>query len=528
MRQGMSLGKLAQLAHYSKGYLSRVETGQRLATIALARSCDEALQAGGALAGLMTAGSRAGNRLNAQNVCRCAGDGGVLPHQRAPESTGVDDAGDFGAALRRARLSARLTQNELAHRSGLSTRTISDLECGRVGRPRNSSLDLLVAALGADQVDAAKLLGTTGPADDAREQPRERLHPVWELPAAAPDFTGRKDELAAMVDRAAAAANPDSAAPVVVLLTGAPGVGKTELAVRLGHDLAARSPDIPAATQLFVELGGTCRPPASAEILRQMLSSLGVSVADCPADPEQRMRLYRSLLYRRHALVLLDDAADEAQVRPLLPAGPGCVVVITSRRTLHGLSPTIRMPLDVLPPEDALVFLGQAAGQRRLAADEASARCLVAQCGQLPLALRVVANQLAARPHWPVAHFAGRLEDESARLPLLVAGDLSVLASFDRSYSQLSATAQTIFSRLALLPDVGFTTEMASVLSDSAEPAWPVLDELATASLIQATAPDRYRTHYLLRLYARRRLIERDGPERIQAVERRVGQLLAA
>jgi transcriptional regulator with XRE-family HTH domain len=440
------------------------------------------------------------------------------------EASGADDAGNFGAALRRARLSARLTQNELAHRSGLSTRTLSDLECGRVGRPRNSSVDLLIAALGADEEVAAGLMRAADPGDGAHEQQSEGLHPAWELPAAVPDFTGREGELGAMADQAAAAAKPGSAAPVVVLLTGAPGVGKTALAVRFGHELAVRSP----GTQLFVELCGTCRPPASAEVLRQMLSSLGVSDADCPADPQQRMRLYRSLLYRRRALVLLDDAADEAQVRPLLPAGPGCVVVITSRRTLEGLSPTMRMPLDVLPPQDAFVFLGQAAGQRRLAAGEAAARCLVAQCGQLPLALRVVANQLAARPRWPVAYFADRLQDENARLPLLASGDLSVLAAFDSSYSQLSATAQTIFSRLALLPDAGFTTEMAGVLSDSAEPAWPVLDELAAASLIQATAPDRYRTHYLLRLYARRKLVERDGPERIQAVERPVMRMPAA
>ena len=441
----------------------------------------------------------------------------------------LDDGGaDFGAALRRARLRARLTQNELAHRSGLSIRTISDLECGRVGRPRNSSLDLLLAALAADDEVAANLVRTADQADGAHEQPHERLRPAWELPAAVPDFTGREDELAAMTAQAVAAASPHGAAPVVMLLTGAPGVGKTALAVRSAHQLAAHSPGTEPATQLFVELGGTSRPLTSAEGLGQMLSSLGVTDADCPADPGERMRLYRSLLYRRRAVVVLDDAADEAQVRPLLPAGPGCVVVITSRRTLEGLSPTVRIPLDLLPPPAAFAFLSHAAGQRRLADDEDAVRCLVAQCGQLPLALRVVANQLAARPQLPIAHFAARLEDERARLALLVAGDLSVLAAFDGSYAQLSTTAQTIFGRLALLPAVGFTAEMTGVLSDSAEPAWPALDELAGASLIQATAPDRYRTHDLLRLYAHHKLVEQDGPERIEAVERRVVRLLAA
>jgi transcriptional regulator with XRE-family HTH domain len=436
---------------------------------------------------------------------------------------------DFATALRRARLSARLTQNELARRSGLSIRTISDLECGRVERPRNSSLDLLLAALAAGQEVSATLMRAAGSADGAQEQPSDPLHRAWELPAAVADFIGRGNELATMADRADAWSTTSGGAPLVLLLTGAPGIGKTALAVRFGHLLTARS----QLEQFFVELGGCDQERAAADGLAQMLASLGVSGEDCPADLEQRMRLCRSLLYRRRALILLDDAASEAQVRPLLPAGPGCVVVITSRRTLDGLSPTIRMSLDVLPPQDAFVFLGQAAGQRRLSADEAAARHLVRLCGQLPLALRVVANQLAAKPQWPIAHFAGRLEDEGARLPALVAGDLSVLAAFDSSYRQLSSTAQTVFSRLALLgcsltTGAGFTAEMAGVLSDSPEPAWLILDELAAASLIQPAAPDRYRVHDLLRLYARRTLVERDGPERIQAVERRVVRLLAA
>ena len=121
-----------------------------------------------------------------------------------------------------------------------------------------------------------------------------------------------------MADRAAAAMTAGSGAPVVLLLTGTPGVGKTALAVQFGHALAACFP----AFQLFAELGGTGRLVPPADALRQLLCSLGISGAECPADVEGRIRLYRSLLYRSRALVLLDDAADEAQVRPLLPAGP--------------------------------------------------------------------------------------------------------------------------------------------------------------------------------------------------------------
>jgi transcriptional regulator with XRE-family HTH domain len=438
--------------------------------------------------------------------------------------------GDFGAALRHARLSARLTQSQLAHRSGLSTRAISDLERGRIGRPRNSSVDLLLTALAADEDVAAQLVRLASTTDGAQEQAREPLpdagpsgprqpHLAWELPAAFPDFTGRERELASMTDRASAGMTADRGAPAVLLVTGAPGVGKTALAVRLGHALAPAGSQV---IQLFVELGGTGGALAPADGLRQMLSSLGVSDTECPADQEQRTRLYRSLLYRRRALVLLDDAADEAQVRPLLPAGPGCVVAITSRRTLEGLSPAIRMPLDVLRAEHALAFLGKVAGQRWLGVEEAAARQLVQLCGRLPLALRIAGNQLAARPHWPAARLVARLRDERTRLGLLTAGDLAVLRTFDVSYEQLSATAQVIFSRLPLLPGTSFTTEMVDVLCDSTEPAWPVVDELASASLIQATGPDRYQMHDLLRLYARGKLAEMEAPERIQAVERRV------
>lgn len=441
---------------------------------------------------------------------------------------------DFAAALRHARLSARLTQNELAHQSGLSTRAISNLERGRVGRPRNSSLDLLLTALAADEEVAARLVQAASAADGAQEPARgqptctdsaalRQSHLAWELPAAAPDFIGRERELASMTDRAAAAMTAAGSAPVVLAVTGAPGVGKTALAVRFGHVLAVGSQVI----QLFVELGGTGRPLAATDGLRQLLSSLGVRDRDCPAGQERRMRLYRSLLYRRRAVVLLDDAVDEAQVRPLLPAGPGCAVVITSRRTLEGLSPTIRIPLEVLPPEQAFAFLGKVAGQQRLDADEVAARQLVQLCGRLPLALRIAGNQLAARPHWPIAYLTARLRDERARLSLLTAGDLAVLAAFDGSYQQLSATAQVVFGRLALLPSPGFTTEMVDVLCDPARPAWSVADELAGASVIQAVAPDRYQMHELLRLYARHKLAERDVPERIQAIERRIARFLS-
>ena len=197
-------------------------------------------------------------------------------------------------------------------------------------------------------------------------------------------------------------------------------------------------------------------------------------------------------------------------------------MVITSRRTLEGLSPTLRAPLDVLPSAQAFTFLGQLAGRQRVEAEQAAARQLVRLCGHLPLALRIAGNLLAVRPRWPVAHLTGRLQNERARLALLAAGDLAVLRAFDSSYERLSPAAQVIFGRLALLPGASFTSGMVEALRDPAGPAGPAVDELVSASLLQAASADRYRMHDLLRLYARRKLADREPPGLIAAVQQRV------
>src|SRR5216683_2659331 len=438
----------------------------------------------------------------------------------------------FGVLLRLARLRGGLTQEELASRSGLSTRTISDLERGRVARPRGSSLDLLIAALPAEEATVAALVRAARTGGEAEPvYPRDAGMPaateaeVCELPAAVGDFTGRERELSLLAARAAAALADGSPAPVVLILSGPPGVGKTALAVRFGHLLAARYPIM----QLLVELGGgTGSPLAPADALRQLLASLGVADRECPADQEQRVRRYRSLLYHRKALVLLDNAADEAQVRPLLPAGPGCVVVITSRNALGGLSPTCRLVLEVLSPAEARAFLGQVAGPDRLAAEPAAADQLLGLCGRLPLALRIVGNQLACLPGWSLAYLAAELQNEHRRLAMLSSGDLGVLPAFDLAYQQLSAGAMAIFRRMPLVPGSSFGTDVIDALSDPDGSTVPgAFDELVSASLIEAAAaPGRYQMHDLLRLYARDKLGQ-EAPSEARAVERRaVGWLL--
>ena len=431
-------------------------------------------------------------------------------------------AHDFGGLLRRARLGSGLTQEQLAERTGLSTRAISDLERGKVARPRGSSLSLLVGALDLDEAAAAALL--LAARGDGRPDAADDGPVVSELPAGMADFTGREHELALLADRASAALTAEGHAPVVLVLSGAPGVGKTSLAVRLGHLLAARHP-IP---QLFVELGdGAGRPLPPAAALRQLLVSLGVPDQDCPADFEQRERKYRSLLYHRQALVLLDNAAGEAQVRPLLPAGPGCIVVVTSRNALEGLSPTVRVGLEVWSDAEARAFLVQVAGAQRVAAEPAAGDEVIRLCGRLPLALRIVGNQLAVRPSWSLGYLAGRLRDESRRLSLLSAGDLGVLPAFELAYRQLSDEARAVFRRLALLPAATFGADVAEVLGEPASVAASAFDELVAASLIQAGGTaGRYQLHDLLRLYARREL-DTEPAQAIADAERRiVGWLL--
>lgn len=436
-------------------------------------------------------------------------------------------AHDFGGLLRRARLGSGLTQEQLAECTGLSTRAISDLERGKVARPRGSSLSLLVGALSMDEGAAAALLlaarGDGGPPGAA---PADAEFLVSELPAGMSDFTGREHELALLADRASAALTAEGHAPVVLVLSGAPGVGKTSLAVRLGHLLAARHP----ISQLFAELGdGTGRPQPPEDALRQLLVSLGVPDQDCPADIEQRERKYRSLLYHRQALVLLDNAADEAQVRPLLPAGPGCIVIITSRNALEGLSPTLRVGLEVWTGDEARDFLARVAGPQRLAAEPAAGDEIIQLCGRLPLALRIVGNQLSVRSGWSLGYLVGRLRDERQRLAMLSAGDLGVLPAFELAYRQLGHGPRTVFRRLALLPAPGFGADIAGALAEPADAnagafdkAASAFDELVAASLIQVGAiPGRYQLHDLLRLYSRREL-GFEPAEAVEAAERRI------
>ncbi|MDQ4094314.1 MAG: NB-ARC domain-containing protein, partial [Actinomycetota bacterium] len=230
--------------------------------------------------------------------------------------------------------------------------------------------------------------------DPVLEAPTTPAITPAQLPADISDFTGRKVQLATVAHLAAAA---DRRAAVLVAITGKAGVGKTTLAVHAAHQLRMHYPD----GQLFVDLRGVqARPLAPADVLARFLRSLGVNRAAIPEDVEERAALYRSRLADRRLLIVLDNAACEAQLRPLLPGTPGCAVLITSRARLAGLNGSRLVDLDILEFDQAVELLARVAGPLRVAAEPGAAREIVRLCGFLPLAVRIAGARLGARPHW--------------------------------------------------------------------------------------------------------------------------------
>lgn len=336
---------------------------------------------------------------------------------------------------------------------------------------------------------------------------------VSALPMDTPDFTGRDAELAAIHDLTAEAER----AVVICTLAGMAGVGKTKLAVHAAHELvrAGRFDEI----QLWADLRGfdpTSPPAEPAAVLEGFLGLLGVPRQLIPADPAQRAALYRDRLAGRRALVLLDNAADEEQVRALLPGSPGCLVLVTSRRDLPDLDGAHPLSLDVFSTEEAVALLARIAGEERITADPAAADRVVQLCGHLPIAVSLAAQRLRRRPSWPAATLAEKLA--AARLAELHGSSRAIRAVFDLSYRALPPTSRRVFRLLGLHPADDVTAWSVAALADI-EPreAEEILESLLDEHLVQQSTPARYRLHDLLRVYARERA---DDPDRDEAVRR--------
>ncbi|MGI5241367.1 AfsR/SARP family transcriptional regulator [Dactylosporangium sp. CA-139066] len=343
----------------------------------------------------------------------------------------------------------------------------------------------------------------------------------WTLPRDVADFSGRDDVVARLV--AAAHAGRDGH-PVVLTVDGMAGVGKTSLAVHVAHLVADRYPD----GRLFVDLRAHSeRPPlAPHDALGLLLRHLGVDAERIPADPDERIARWRTELAQRRMLVVLDNAADVAQITPLLPGSSASLVVITSRRRLGGLDGAASVSLDVLDDSDAARLVATVVGDRA-ARDPGATAEVVRLCGGLPLALRLAAARLAHRPSWTVADLAERLRQANpAPLDLTVDGR-STQAAFDLSYRQLDEPARRLFRLAGLHPTGEFTVRVAAALSGApVRDTDELLGRLVDAHLLIEPVAGRFRLHDLLREYAAG--LAAADPERGAATERMLRYYLQA
>ncbi len=342
----------------------------------------------------------------------------------------------------------------------------------------------------------------------------EDAAPIRQLPPAVADFCGRAIEIAELT-----AALHRTGKVAVVGVTGAPGVGKSTLAVRVAHEVGAHFPD----GQLYVDLGGTAEQPRDpADVLTELLHALGVTGAGLPSDVASRAALFRSRLAGRRVLVVLDDAASVRQVLPLLPGDAGCGVLFTSRRRLSELPGARQVELQPFAPGDAAELLAGIAGRERVEAEPDEAAAIAAACGHLPLAIRVAGARLAGRGGWPLRVLRARLVDESTRLRELSCGELAVRASFDLSVRQLPAAEADAFVRLALLGPHDLPGWVVEALLDRPG-SEHLVDGLVDANLLEPGGTDaigqpRYRLHDLLRCHALE--LAQALPDRTQTLER--------
>ncbi|WP_406415401.1 BTAD domain-containing putative transcriptional regulator [Streptomyces sp. NBC_01614] len=337
-----------------------------------------------------------------------------------------------------------------------------------------------------------------------------------QLPATVPDFTGRS---AFVSELSEVLASSEGRVMAVSALAGIGGVGKTTLAVHVAHQARSAFPD----GQLYVDLQGAGPRAAEPEtVLGSFLRALGTADSAIPDSLEERSALYRSVLDGRRVLVLLDNARDAAQVRPLLPGTEGCAALVTSRVRMVDLAGAHLVDLDVMSPDEALSLFTKIVGEERVASEREAALDVVAACGFLPLAIRIAASRLAARRTWTVSVLAAKLADERRRLDELQAGDLAVKATFELGYGALDPAQARAFRLLGLAdgPDISLAAA-AAVLDLPAEDTEDLLESLVDTSLLESAAAGRYRFHDLVRLYARA-CAERDEPpsERDAALSR--------
>ena len=368
--------------------------------------------------------------------------------------------------------------------------------------------------------------GAPGPSERPARGPSRGV--PAQLPADVPDFTGREAPLTRLRGLVAEARTRDNPAVTIAVVAGAPGLGKTALAVHAAHGLRHDFPD----GQLYARLlGGSEHPVPPDEVLARFLRDLGVDGARVPVDAEERAAMYRTRLAERQMLIVLDDARDAAQIRPLLPGTGSCAVIVTSRHRLYDLVGSQLVELDVLDDREAADLFTRIIGAERTDAEPGAVRDVLAVCAGLPLAIRIAGARLTARRGWSVRTLADRLADQRRRMDELAAGDLAVRAAFQVSFDALHRPASRdgidparVFRLLGVWqgPSIGLQAA-AALIGEPEERVADALEVLVDANLLDSPAPDRYRLHDLLRDYAAERA---EADETTQAIGEAVRRLL--
>ena len=333
---------------------------------------------------------------------------------------------------------------------------------------------------------------------------------LQQLPAELATFTGREVELQALFEAARSREAAGAAPSGIIAIEGMAGVGKTQLALRAAHEFlrAGWFTDM----QLYVNLRGFDpghAPADAAEVLAAFLRQLGVPPQHVPTELDELAAMYRDRLYGKQALVLLDNAVSADQVRPLIPAGPGCIVLITSRHAMLGLDGATSRLLDVFDDFECVELLSRIIGRERVRAEPEAVGAIIEACGKLPLAVRIAAARAASRPNWSLQNVARRLVDTSSRLDRLAVGDLAVRASLTLSFGQLSAPAEDTPGAAGALRRLGLWTgediaipAAAALLGVDPATAETLLEELVDAHMLQTASVGRYHFHDLVRLFA--------------------------
>jgi transcriptional regulator with XRE-family HTH domain/tetratricopeptide (TPR) repeat protein len=414
-----------------------------------------------------------------------------------------------GLLLRAWRKRALLTQEQLAERAGLSARTIGRLESGDPSH--GTSLQLLADALELSEADRAMLSAAAGGAPartaDAGEPSATREWPTpRQLPPSVRGFVGRVDDIARL-DKIMSGTGGGDAAPVVIsAIDGTAGVGKTALAIHWAHQAKRHFPD----GQLYLDLRGygPGEPVRPDDALAALLRSSGVDADRIPTGVDERSALLRSTLATRRVLVVLDNARDSDQVRPLLP-GSTAVVLVTSRRKLRALSVhhgARHLTLDLLAERDALELLAEAIGSDRVESEPAEASAIVRLCARLPLALRLAAERVGGSPGRPLRELVAELADHRGRLAALSideSPDTDLRSVFAWSYDALDSESARMFDLLGLHPSNGISVSAAASLAGvTLANAAATLRRLANASILEERFAGRFELHDLLREYA--------------------------